>query len=122
MQAAGIARSRSNRASTYQQYQDDLVRYQKQRADGTLPAKAKEPQWHVWNGPTLREVCIHANVNVVKLEVSADSSYDYWLIISTLENGQPIAVPVKLADYYKTTLTDPKTAVYNSTSERRCGG
>src|SRR5258706_4952062 len=110
MQAAGIARSwRSNRASAYQQYRDDLVRYQRQRADGTLPAKAKEPEFHEWNVPTLREVCIQANVNVVKLEVSADSTYDYWLIISTLEKGQPIAVPVKLADYHKEALTDPRT-------------
>jgi hypothetical protein len=110
MQAAGIARSwRSNRASASEQYQDDLVRYQRQRADGTLPAKAKEPEWHEWNVPTLREVCIQANVNVVKLEASQDSTYDYWLIISTLDKGQPIAVPVKLADYHKATLTDPKT-------------
>src|SRR3954453_13007620 len=35
MQAAGIARSwRSNRASAYQQYQDDLEQYQKKQADG----------------------------------------------------------------------------------------
>src|SRR6266478_7883217 len=39
MQAAGIARSwRSNRASAYQQYQTDLEQYQKQQADGQLPA------------------------------------------------------------------------------------
>ena len=110
MQAAGIARSwRSNRTTAYQQYQDDLERYQKQQADGTLAAKAKEPQWREWNVPTLREPCLQANVNVVKLEVSQDSTYDYWLIISTLEKGQPIAVPVKLASYHKAQLTDPKT-------------
>ena len=110
MQAAGIARSwRSNRTTAYQQYQDDLERYQKQQADGQLSAHAKEPQWREWNVPTLREPCIQANVNVVKLETSQESSFDYWLTISTLEKGQPIQVPVKLAVYHKAALTDPKT-------------
>ena len=110
MQAAGIARSwRSNRTNAYRQYQDDLKRSQEKQADGTLSAKAKEPQWHEWNVPTLREPCIQANVNVVKLEVSQDSSYDYWLIISTLEKGQPSALPVKLAAYHKAALMDPNT-------------
>jgi len=59
--------------------------------------------------PTLREPCIQANVNVVKLEASQASTYDHWLTISTLEKGQPIAVPVKLAPYHKEALTDPKT-------------
>jgi hypothetical protein len=48
-------------------------------------------------------------VNVVKLEESHDSTYEYWLTISTLEKGQPIQVPVKLAVYHKAALTDPKT-------------
>lgn len=110
MQAAGIARSwRSNRTNAFRQYQDDLVHYQKLQADGTLPTKVKEPQWHEWNVPTLREPCIQANANVVKLERSQDSTYDYWLTLSTLEKGQPIAVPVKLATYHKEALTDPKT-------------
>ncbi len=110
MQAAGLARSwRSNRTTAYQQYQDDLERYQKQQADGQLSAHAKEPRWRAWNVPTLREPCIQANVNVVKLEPSHDSTYDYWLTISTLEKGHPIAVPVKLAAYHKAALTDPKT-------------
>src|SRR5216684_4915223 len=110
MQAAGIARSwRANRTTAYQQYQDDLERYQKHQVDGQLPAHAKEPRWREWNVPTLREPCIQANVNVVKLEESRDSTYDYWLTISTLEKGQPIQVPVKLAAYHKAALTDPKT-------------
>ncbi len=110
MQAAGIAKSwRTNRTTAYQQYQNDLARYQKQQADGTVAAKAKEPRWREWNGPILREPCIQANVNVVKLEESQDSTYDYWLSISTLEKGHPIAVPVKLSAYHKEALTDPKT-------------
>src|SRR5215469_14658448 len=110
MQAAGITQSwRSNRASAYQQYQDDLEQYQKQQANGQLSVHTKEPQWHEWGVPTLRESCIQANVNVVKLEESHVETYDYWLIISTLEKGQPIQVPVKLAAYHKEALTDPKT-------------
>ena len=110
MQAAGIARSwRSNRTTAYQQYQDDLEQYQKQQADGQLAVQAKEPEFRQWNVPTLRQPCIQANVNVVKLEESHVETYDYWLIISTLEKGQPIQVPVKLAAYHKRALTDSKT-------------
>jgi hypothetical protein len=109
-QAAGIAQSwRRNRATAYQQYQEDLERYQKRAANGSLDAKAKEPQWREWNVPVLRQPCIQANVNVVKLEESQDSTYDYWLTISTLEKGQPIQVPVKLAAYHKEHLANEKT-------------
>ncbi len=110
MQAAGIAQSwRTNRAQAYQQYQQDLARYQQRAADGTLDAKAKEPQWREWNVPTLRQPCIQANVNVVKLELSTDSSFDYWLTISTLEFRKQLLIPVKLAEYHQEALTDPKT-------------
>ena len=110
MQAAGIARAfRSNRSAAYQQYQADLEQYQKRAADGTVATESKEPQWREWTLPTLREPCIQANVNVVKLEISQESSFDYWLTVSTLEKGQPIVVPVKLADYHKEQLTDAKT-------------
>jgi hypothetical protein len=110
MQAAGIAQSwRTNHANAYQQYQDDLLQYQEKRAQRMLDPKAKEPQWHEWDIPALREPCIQANANVVRLEPSQDSTYDYWLTISTLEKRQPIQVPVKLAPYHKEVLTDPKT-------------
>jgi Putative transposase DNA-binding domain len=109
MQAAGLAQSwRSNRAAAFQQYQHDLVQYQEKQTNETSTTKAQEPRWREWNVPILREPCIQANVNVVKLETSQDSTYDYWLIISTLEKGQPIAVPVKLAPYHKEALTDPR--------------
>jgi transposase len=110
MQAAGIAQSwRSNRTAAYQQYQKDLAQYQKQQTDEASTTKAQEPGFRDWNVPTLRETCIQTNVNVVKVEASRDSTYDYWLTISTLEKGQPIAMPVKLASYHKAALTDPKT-------------
>jgi hypothetical protein len=109
-QAAGIAQSwLSNRATASQQYQEDLLRYQKRAADGAGASSAQEPVWREWNVPVLRTPCIQANANVVKLEPSRDSTYDYWLTISTLEKGQPIAVPVKLAAYHQDQLTDPKT-------------
>lgn len=109
-QAAGIAQSwRSNRANAYQDYLDQLSEYQEQQADGTLEEDAKEPQWREWNVPTLREVCIQANGNVVKLEEATESSFDYWLKVSTLDKGNLLLIPVKLSDYHKEQLTDPET-------------
>src|SRR5258708_18087663 len=110
MQAGGLARGWGSTGPTAsQQYQTDLEQYQKHQADGQVAADAKEPRSREWNVPTLREPCIQANVNVVKLETSQESSFDYWLTISTLEKGQPIVVPVKLADYHKEQLMDAKT-------------
>ena len=107
---AGIARSwRSNRANAYQDYLDALTEYQEKKADDTLEEGAKEPEWHEWHVPTLREVCIQANSNVVKLEEAEDSTFDYWLKLSTLDKGNPLLIPVKLADYHKEQLTDPQT-------------
>src|ERR1700693_4218934 len=90
-QAAGIAQSwRTNRKQAYQDYLEDVEGYQEQQADGTLDPQAKEPAWREWDVPTLHQICIQANVNVVTLEPSQDSSFDYWLRISTLEKGSPI--------------------------------
>jgi hypothetical protein len=109
-QAAGIAKSwRANRAQAYQDYLDDLLDYQEQQAAGTLDEENAEPVWKEWDVPTLRQTCIQANVNVVILEPAQDSTFDYWLKISTLELRKPVLVPVKLADYHKEQLTDPKT-------------
>jgi transposase len=38
------------------------------------------------------------------LEPSEDSSFDYWLRISTLNKGQPIRIPVRLAAYHRRAL------------------
>ncbi len=109
-QAAGIAQSwRTNRGQAYQDYLDELEEYREQEAEGILDAEAKEPQWREWDVPTLHETCIQANVNVVALEPSQDSSFDYWLQIGTLEFRKPLLVPVKLAAYHKEQITDPKT-------------
>jgi len=52
----------------------------------------------------LRQICIQANTNVVALEPSQDSTFDYWLKISTLEFRKQLLVPVKLADYHRQTV------------------
>jgi hypothetical protein len=104
-QAAGIAQSwRTNRANAYQDYLDDLLDYHEQQADGTLDAQAEEPAWREWDVPTLRQTCIQANTNVVALEPSQDSTFDYWLKISTLDFRKQLLVPVKLADYHRQTV------------------
>lgn len=109
-QAAGIAKSWwSNRANAYDDYCDTLAEYQEQLANGTLEAGAKIPEWREWNTPTLRQRCIQANSNVVKLEKAEDSSFDYWLKVSTLDKGHPLLIPVKLAEYHKEQLADPDT-------------
>ncbi|WP_242527186.1 hypothetical protein [Ktedonosporobacter rubrisoli] len=109
-QAAGIAKSwRSNRANAYQDYLDALAEYQEQQTDGILEEGTREPEWREWNIPILQQLCIQANANVVKLEASEDSTFDYWLKVSTLEFRKQLLVPVKLADYHKEALTDPKT-------------
>jgi Putative transposase DNA-binding domain len=109
-QAAGIAQSwRTNRAQAYQDYLDDLAEYREQQTEGTLDEQAQEPTWKEWDVPTLRQTCIQANANVVELEPSHDSTFEYWLQISTLEFRKPLLVPVKLAAYHKEQITDPKT-------------
>jgi Putative transposase DNA-binding domain len=103
-QAAGIAQSwRTNRAQAYQDYVDDLLDYQEQRAEGVLGTE--EPVWREWNIPVLRQTCIQANVNVAVLEPAQDATtFDYWLKISTLAFRKQLLVPVKLAAYHRQAL------------------
>jgi hypothetical protein len=106
-QAAGIAQSwRTNRAQAYQDYADDLLDYHEQQTEGTLDAGAQEPAWKEWNVPALRQTCIQANANVVELEPSEDSTFDYWLTISTLAFRKQLLIPVKLAAYHREALKD----------------
>ncbi len=109
-QAAGIAKSwRTNRANAYQSYLDELAEYQELQAKSEGENGAEEPTWREWDVPTLRETCIQGNYNVIKLEPSTDSCFDYWLKVSTLDKGHPLLVPVKLAEYHIEALTNPKT-------------
>jgi hypothetical protein len=108
-QAAGIAESwRTNREQAYRDYLDELEAYQEQRTEGAPDEQVKAPEWREWDVPTLRQTCIQANVNVVALEPSEDSAFDYWLKISTLDFRKLLYVPVKLSEYHKEALKDPK--------------
>ena len=121
-QAAGIARSwRTNRAQAYQDYVDDLLAYHEQEVEGTPDAEAEEPTWKEWNIPTLKQTCIQANVNVVELEGAQDSTFDYWLKISTLAFRKQLLVPVKLADYHREALAG-KTLNSSVTLNKRGDG
>lgn len=109
-QAAGITKSwRTNREQAYQDYLNDVEEYQEQVIANELPEGAKEPVWQEWDVPTLHQTCIQANTNVVMCELPQDSSFDYWLRVSTLERGKTLLIPVKLADYHREALTDPET-------------
>src|SRR5712691_10265968 len=121
-QAAGIAQSwRTNREQAYQDYLEEVEAYQEQQAGGTLDSKAKEPAWKEWDVPTLQQTCIQANVNVVVREPSQDSTFDYWLKISTLERGKLLCIPVKLAKYHRKVL-EGKTINSSVTLNKRDTG
>jgi hypothetical protein len=121
-QAAGIAQSwRTNRAQAYQDYADDLLDYHEQQTEGTLDAGVQEPAWKEWNVPTLRQTCIQANANVVALEASQDSTFDYWLKISTLAFRKQLPIPVKLAAYHREALKG-KTINSSVTLNKRADG
>jgi Putative transposase DNA-binding domain len=121
-QAAGIALSwRTNRANAYQDYLDDLLEYQQQQTDGMQDAQAIEPTWKDWNVPTLHQTCIQANANIVVLEPAQDSTFDYWLKISTLELRKLLLIPVKLANYHREALKG-KTINTSVTLNKRDGG
>src|SRR5712692_141550 len=121
-QAAGIAQSwRINREQAYQDYVEERVEYQERQANGTPDAQMKEPVWTEWNLPTLYQRCIQANANVVVLEPSQDSTFDYWLKISTLELRKVLLVPVKLAKYHRKAL-EGKTINTSVTLSKRDTG
>ncbi len=111
-QAAGIAKSwRTNRENAYQAYLDDVADYArakaKAEAEGRLATFTRqEPTWNERQVPVLRVPVMQANANVLVVEPSQDSTFDYWLRISTLEKGNPLRVPVKLAPYHKEQLKD----------------
>lgn len=102
--AAGVAQSwRSNYAAAYQDYLDMLAEYQEE-------PEGEPPEWKEWNTPLLKEMVIQANANVALLQVAQDSSFDYWLRLSTLEKGQPVFLPVKLASYHRQALAGKQLA------------
>ena len=121
-QAAGIARSwRTNREQAYRDYLEEVAEYEEEQTSGNLDIQEPEPVWNEWDIPTLRQTCIQANANVVVLEPSRDSTFDYWLKISTLELRKLLFVPVKLADYHLRTL-EMKTINTSVTLNKRGDG
>src|SRR6266852_1732147 len=113
-QAAGIAKSwNTNRQAAYDAYLEELADYAEAaaRAESSgipIGPKRTEPVWREWNVPTLRVPSIQANANVVVIEPSEDSTFEYWLRISILDKGHPLRVPVKLAAYHKHALKEKK--------------
>jgi transposase len=111
-QATGIAKSwRTNRENAYQAYLDEVADYARARAKAETENrlatfKRQEPTWKERQVPVLRVPVLQANANVVVVEPSEDSTFDYWLRISTLEKGNPLRVPVRLAPYHKEQLKD----------------
>lgn len=101
-QAAGIARSwRANHQRAQDEFADTRAAWHEEdHAPGETP-----PPWTPWQTPTLRKTVIQANANVALLQPSQDTTFAYWLRISTLEKGQPIWLPVNLAAYHQRALS-----------------
>ena len=125
-QAAGIAKSwRTNRQNAYEAYleemADDAQATAKADASGApLGLKRREPAWREWKLPELRVPSIQANANVVVVEKSEDSTFDYWVRISTLDKGNPLRIPVKLASYHRQTIAG-RTLNTSTTLHKRKG-
>ena len=116
---AGIAKSwRSNRAAASTAYLSSHAGWQEAKKKNP-ETKRKEPVWQEWNLPELRVMSIQANVNVVKLEPSEDSTFDYWLQVATLEKGCPLRIPVQLAAYHKQVIKDRKLNTSVALHKRR---
>ena len=123
-QAAGIARSwRSNYAKAAKAYLDLLAAYEEDH-ESNEPDETPEdtpPTWKDWTPPFLKAPVIQANANVALLQPTIDSSFDYWLRLSTLDTGQPILLPVKLAEYHRQALAG-KTLNTSTTLTRKSDG
>jgi hypothetical protein len=100
-QAAGIARSwRTNYQRAQEDFADDLSTWLEEEHE----PEETPPKWTPWRTPTLKKTAIRANANVALLQPSQDSSFAYWLRVSTLQAGETIFLPVKLAAYHQRCL------------------
>ncbi len=100
-QAAGITTSwRTNHERAQKDCADTLASWLEEEH---VPEE-EPPMWKPWQTPTLRKIVIQANANVAPLQSSQDTSFAYWLRLSTLEKGQPIFLPVQLAAYHQRCL------------------
>ena len=73
------------------------------------------------NPPKLQNVCIQANANVVVIEHSKTSQFDYWLRISTLETRHPVRIPIKVYKHAKKMLAQFPKLCSGVTLNRRDG-
>jgi hypothetical protein len=100
-QAAGIARSwRSNYERAQEDFADTLALWY----EVNHFAEEEPPTWKPWQTPTLKRTVIQANANVALLQPSQDTTFAYWLRVSTLEKRQPVFLPVRLAGYHQRVL------------------
>ncbi len=72
--------------------------------EGEHAPEEEPPTWKPWQTPTLRKIVIQANANVALLQPGHGTSFAYWLRVSTLEQRQPIFLPVTLAAYHQRCL------------------
>ena len=129
-QATGIAKSwRSNRKRRWHEYSEKLAWYE--TLDATKQQTRKKPEWVEPRIPELHQVSIQASTNVAEqvkendkrvlaLEAAQTRTYDFWLRLSTLEKGQPVYLPVKLARHHRKML-DGHVPNSNLTLSRRDG-
>ena len=114
-QAAGITKSwHSNRRNALKAFNDKLAYYKS--LDPIKQQARKKPVWDAPEIPTLHSVSIQANENValqVALEKSTESSFDFWLRLSTLNKGKPVYLPVRLAKHHRKMLAgrEPNSSV-----------
>jgi len=73
------------------------------------------------NPPVLQNICIQANPNVVVIEPSKKSHFDFWLRISTLDVGHPIRIPITLYERARKTLAQFPKLCHGVTLNRREG-
>ena len=100
-QAAGIAKSwRTNHQRAQEEFADTLAQWYEEDHF----TEEESPEWKPWQIPTLRKTVIQANANVALLQPSQASAFPYWLRVSTLEKGQPLFLPVRLAAYHQRCL------------------
>jgi hypothetical protein len=100
-QAAGIAKSWwTNHQRAQEEFADILAVWHEQEHT----PEAVPPEWRPWQTPTLKKTVIQANANVALLQPSQDTSFAYWLRISTWEPRQTLFLPVQLAAYHERCL------------------
>jgi putative transposase len=53
------------------------------------------------NYPRLKNITLSLNANVASVEKAKNSSFDYWIKLSTLNKSHPIYLPIKTYDYFE---------------------